>query len=326
MNPTLADLKATARVIELPLATKFRGLTRREMLVFEGPQGWAEWSPFVEYEPVEASVWLASAIDFAYSVQPNALRKTIQVNATLPAVAPGEVESVLARFGEFSTVKVKVGEPGQNILDDLARLIRVRIAYPEAKIRIDANGVFTVEQALALIESLDKAHIELEYFEQPCASIGELAELKVKLVGHVKIAADESVRKASDPIAVAQANAADLLVLKASPLGGVRRALAIAEQAQLPVVVSSALESSLGISQGLHLAAALPNLEYACGLATLSLFAADLVEASLKPEGGQIEVQRVAPSPKLLDTYQADEAVTEWWLERLEDSYRELHL
>lgn len=326
MNPTLADLRATAQVVTLPLATSFRGLNERELLIFEGPQGWAEWSPFVEYEPVEASVWLSSAIDFAFREQPNPIRTRIPINATLPAVGPSDVESVLARFGDFETVKVKVGEAGQNILDDIARLIRVRIAYPGAKIRIDANGVFTVDQALALIDALDNAHIELEYFEQPCKTIGELAELRVRLAGRVKIAADESVRKASDPLAVAQAGAADLLVLKAAPLGGVARALAIASEAGLPAVVSSALDSSLGISQGLHLAAALPELDYACGLGTVSLFEADLTEDSLKPERGYLDLKRISPSQKLLDKHRAEPEVAEWWLDRLEDSYKELHL
>jgi len=326
VNPTLADLKATAQVLTLPLATRFRGLQQREILVFEGPQGWAEWSPFVEYEPIEASVWLSSAIDFAYREQPALVRNRIPINATLPAVVPSEVETVLDRFGRFETVKVKVGEPGQTILDDLARLIRVHIAYPEAKIRIDANGAFSVEQALALIDALSNAHIELEYFEQPCASIGELAQLRVRLAGQVKIAADESVRKASDPIAVANAGAADLLVLKVSPLGGVSRAMAIASEAQLPVVVSSALDSSLGISQGLHLAGALPELDYACGLGTLSLFNADLTKESLRTKTGFLEVTRTTPDQNLLDRYRAEPEVSEWWLERLEDSYRELHL
>lgn len=326
MNPTLADLKATAVVLTLPLATRFRGLEKRELMIFEGPEGWAEWSPFIEYEPVEASVWLSSAIDFAYQKQPALVRDRIAINATLPAVTPSEVETVLERFGSFDTVKVKVGEPGQTIVDDLARLIRVQIAYPQAKIRIDANGAFGVEQALTLVEALTNAHLELEYFEQPCATIGELAELKVRLGGAVKIAADESVRKATDPLAVAQAGAADLLVLKVSPLAGVARALSIAAEAKLPVVVSSALDSSLGISQGLHLAGALPNLDFACGLGTLSLFAADLTEPSLVPQDGFLEVTRVKPLKHLLDRYRAEPEVTEWWLERLEDSYRELHL
>lgn len=326
MYPALDDLKANARVLSLPLVTKFRSVTEREMLIFEGPQGWAEWSPFVEYEPVEASTWLSSAISFAFEQQPLALRQRIPVNATLPAVAASEVETVLGRFGKFETVKVKVGEPGQTILDDIARLLRVRIAYPEAKIRLDANGAFSVEQAMLLLESLDKANIELEYFEQPCRTIGELAELRVRLAKRVRIAADESVRKVSDPLAVVQAAAADLLVLKVAPLGGVARALEIAESAQLPVVVSSALDSSIGISQGLHLAAALPNLQNACGLNTMSLFAGDVIDSPLVSTDGFLEVQRVTPSQKLLDKFQASEEVTDWWFERLEDSYRELHL
>lgn len=327
MTPTLSDLLSTARVVKLPLRTKFRGLTEREILLFEGSQGWAEWSPFVEYETEEASVWLKAAIDWAFNPQPEPLRNFIAVNATLPAVDASEVEEVLARFGRFSTVKIKVGEPGQTIVDDMARILRVKVLYPDAKIRLDANGIFSIEQALALIAALEHAHIKLEYFEQPVSTIAELAELRLQLKKNgteLLIAADESVRKTSDPMAVVHAAAADLLVLKAAPLGGVSQTLAISQQANLPSVVSSALESSVGLSMGLHLAACLPDFEMANGLATAQLLAADVCSQPLLAENGSIELRRVAPESDYLDRFQADEEHTEWWLERLSDCAAEL--
>lgn len=327
MRPSLSEITKNARVVKIGLRTSFRGLTEREALVFEGPNGWTEWAPFVEYEPAEAAVWLNAAIDWAYEPQPELKRRTIAINATLPAVAASEVETVLARFGTFSTVKIKVGEPGQTIIDDLARIIRVKVLYPATKIRLDANGAFKVVEALALIEALANSHVALEYFEQPCASVAELAELKQLLSAKgnsVLIAADESVRKASDPLAVAQANAADLLVLKVAPLGGVSKALEISQAAGLPVVVSSALDTSLGIAMGLHLAGSLETLDFACGLGTVALLESDLCDEPLVAQNGEIEIRRPVPSSKLLDKYQADEDHTEWWLERLEDSYAEL--
>lgn len=324
MRPTLADLLATARVVTLPLNTKFRGVNERELLLFQGPNGWAEWSPFVEYEPQEAAVWLAAAIDWAYQPQPQAIRSSIPVNATLPAVSPFEVDAVLSRFGKFNTVKVKVGEPGQTIVDDVARIITVKAAYPKALVRLDANAVFNPEQAITLVRALVGAEVNLEYFEQPCGSLAELVELRQLLTAEgikLPIAADESVRKASDPMAVVAASAADLLVLKAAPLGGVAKSLELAKAAGLPVVVSSALESSIGLAMGLQLAACLPELPYACGLGTAALLAADLVEQPLLAIDGQLQLTRPEPNPKLLDQYRATEEIEQWWLERLADSY-----
>ena len=325
MRPPLSDLLSTAQVVTLPMNTTFRGVSERELLLFEGPNGWAVWSPFVEYEPEEAAVWLAAAIDWAFDPQPQPVRSRIEINATLPAVSPFEVDGVLSRFGKFDTVKIKVGEPGQTIVDDLARIITVKAAYPHAKVRLDANGAFSPEQALALIAAVLNAEVNFEYFEQPCRTIGELAELRVLLKREsftVLIAADESVRKASDPLAVAQAGAADLLVLKAAPLGGVTATLNLAQASGLPVVVSSALESSIGLAMGLHLAACIPNLEYACGLGTASFLAADVVDEPMIATDGYIELARPVANQKLIDANRADEDHTEWWLERLEDSYR----
>jgi len=324
MLPSLNDLTATARVISLPLSTRFRGITEREALVFEGPEGWSEFSPFLEYSDAESSAWLAAAIDFAWSATPALVRNSVPVNATMPAVAAAEVESVLARFGAARTVKVKVAELGQTLMDDTARVARVReLLGPAGRIRVDANGGWNVDEAEHAIHAL--ASYDLEYIEQPCATVEELAEIRTRVkYMDLPIAADESVRKADDPVAVARAGAADILVLKAQPLGGIAAALAIVHEAGLPAVVSSALDTSIGISMGLHLAGALPELAYDCGLGTAALLAADVVESPLVPVDGHLEVVRVTPSATLLERHAASIDRTEWWMHRLERTYRVL--
>ena len=321
--PALAELVSAARIVALPLRTKFRGLEEREVLLFEGPQGWAEWSPFIEYPDEEAAVWLSAALDFAYGDLPRLHRDRIAVNATLPAVAPDLVERVLSNFGEFSTVKIKVAEAGQNLQDDLDRIFTVRKLYPDAKIRLDANGSYDIPTATLLANAMYENGVPLEYLEQPVATIAEMAELKlqVKRLG-IKIAAYESVRKVSDPLAVAQANAADILVLKAAPLGGIKRALEIAAEAELPVVISSALDSSVGLSMGAYLAAAVPNLEFDCGLATSALLAGDVTREPLRAENGFIDVRRVEVDKSKLEIFKAQDHREDWWLERLERVYK----
>lgn len=319
MRPTFADIAATARVVSLPMHTRFRGVDTREALLFEGPEGWAEFSPFVEYDDTEASVWLAAAIDFAYAPQPGALRDRVPVNATVPAVAADHVAAVIARFDGTRTAKVKVAERGQTLADDIARVRAVRETMgPEGRIRIDANGGWNIDEAEHAIREL--AAFDLEYAEQPCASVEELAEVRtrVKYMG-VPIAADESVRKAADPLAVARAGAADLLVVKAQPLGGLRRALDIIAAAGLPVVVSSALDTAVGLSQGAALAAALPELEFDCGLGTASLFADDV--ADFRARGGTVSADRAVPDAVALSRLAASDERREWWMRRLERCY-----
>ena len=321
--PALADLVSAARIVALPLRTKFRGLEEREVLLFEGPNGWAEWSPFIEYPDEEAAVWLSAALDFAYGSLPQLHRHRIPVNATLPAVAPDLVEKVLNNFGEFSTVKIKVAETGQGLQDDLDRIFKVRQLYPEAKIRLDANGGYDIATATLLANAMYENGVPLEYLEQPVESIAEMAELKLQVNRFgIKIAADESVRKVSDPLAVAQANAADILVLKAAPLGGINRALEIAAEAELPVVISSALDSSVGLSMGAYLAASIPALEFDCGLATSALLAGDVTREPLRAESGFIDVRRVEVDKSKFEIFKAQDHREDWWLERLERVYK----
>jgi O-succinylbenzoate synthase len=315
--PSLDDLTATARVVALPMVTRFRGITTREALLVEGPNGWSEFSPFVEYDDEEAAAWLAATIDFGWGRMPELVRSSIRVNATVPAVAANDVAAVLARFPGCRTAKVKVADPGQSLNDDVARVRAVReILGPEGRIRVDANALWNVDEAEHAIHAL--AAFDLEYVEQPCATVDELADIlkRTKYMG-VPIAADESVRKASDPLAVARAGAADVLIIKAQPLGGITAALHIVTDAGLPVVVSSALDTSIGLSMGAHLAAAIPDLEYDCGLGTAALLGADVTGQPLLPVDGAVPVRRVEPDGALLDRYAADAERRDWWLERL---------
>ena len=315
--PPLTELLASARVVALPLVTRFRGIEVREAVLLEGPEGWTEFSPFAEYRDGEAATWLAGAIDFGWSRQPTALRSEIRVNATVPAVGAASVPEILARYDGCRTAKVKVADPGQSLADDIARVRAVRAAMgPEGRVRVDANGAWNVDEAEHAVHAL--AECDLEYVEQPCASVAELGELRrrIEYMG-VPIAADESVRKAEDPLAVARAGAADLLVIKAQPLGGVWRALEIVAEAGLPAVVSSALDTSVGLAMGVALAAALPELDYDCGLGTASLFEFDVTAPPLTPRGGVLQVGRVTPDPALLAAHEASVDRRDWWLERL---------
>ncbi|WP_120521230.1 o-succinylbenzoate synthase [Arthrobacter celericrescens] len=316
--PALEELLATARVVSLPMRVKFRGIMERETLLIEGPAGWGEFCPFPEYGDAEASRWLAAAVEAAWTGFPEPLRRSIPVNATVPAVDAARVPEVLARFGRVDAVKVKVAERGQDLAEDIARVEAVREALPDAAVRVDANGGWDVPQAVEALGRL--AAVGLEYAEQPVPDIDGLAEVRRRLAArgtHVLIAADESVRKEDDPLKVARAGAADLIVVKVAPLGGVRRALEIVAQAGLPAVVSSALDTSVGIRAGLALAASLPELPYACGLGTVRLFESDITLDPLVPDDGAIAVRDAVADPGLLERYAAPADRRGWWLERL---------
>jgi O-succinylbenzoate synthase len=322
--PSLSELLADAHVVALPLVTRFRGIELREAMLLRGPQGWTEFSPFTEYADAEASNWLLGAIDFGWTPTPPALRDHIPVNATLPAVSADAVEGMLVRYAGTRTVKVKVAEPGQGLADDVARVKATRAFLgPEGRIRVDANGGWNVDEAEHAAHAL--AGFDLEYLEQPCATVDELVELRGRLHDwQLPIAADESVRKAEDPLAVARAGAADLLVIKAQPLGGIHRALEIIADAGLPVVVSSALETSVGVSMGAALAAAIPELDFDCGLATVGLFAADVAATPLIAADGSIPVTRVELDEEALTRFAASKVRELWWRARLERCYTRL--
>jgi O-succinylbenzoate synthase len=312
---------AAARVVSIPLRTRFRGMTERELLVFEGPNGWSEWAAFPEYSDEEASIWLEAALEWGYGKLPSPKQTEVKVNAILPAINGEEIAKVLTRAGKFETVKIKVAEPGQDASLDVARIQEVKNLYPEAKLRLDANGGFEIPKAIELIEALSGLDIRLEYFEQPVKTIAELAELRLEISKRgldTLVAADESVRKSSDPLAVEIAQAADILVLKSAPLGGVAKALEIAASSKLPIVASSAMQSSIGLAAELHLAASLENSSFDAGLGTLNLFAGDLVKDSLKPVDGVLEVRRESLNPQALEIFNAEDHRYDWWIERLE--------
>jgi o-succinylbenzoate synthase len=317
--PTLEDLLDGMRVVTLPLHLRFRGVDHRELVVLQGPAGWGEFGPFLEYDTAESSRWLAAAVEAAWEGWPAPLRDRIPVNATLPAVPPDAVADVLARYDGCTTVKVKVAEPGQSLADDVDRVAATRaVAGPDTRIRVDANAAWDVDEALLRIGAL--AAYDIEYVEQPCRTVEDLAELRVRLARNginVLIAADESIRKAEDPIRVARERAADVVIVKVPPLGGVRRALQIAEDCGLPTVVSSALDSSVGMAAGAALAAALPDLPYACGLGTVELLAADVAHDRLVPSGGSVPVGPARADVDLLDAAAAAPDRVAWWRERV---------
>jgi o-succinylbenzoate synthase len=307
----------TPSVVALPLRTRFRGITTRELALVEGPAGWGEFCPFVEYGDAEARAWWACAREAAEDGWPAPVRERVEVNATVPAVGPEHAHRIVTASGA-RTAKVKVAEKGQDAGEDLARVEAVRDALgPGGRVRVDANGGWDVDGAVAAIAALARAAGGLEYVEQPCASVEELAAVRRRV--DVPVAADESIRRAGDPLRVARAEAADVAVLKVAPLGGVRASLRVAERIGLPCVVSSAVESSVGLAAGLALAGALPELPYACGLGTADLLAADVVATPLHPVAGVLAVPRRAPAPdpELLARHAAAADRHAWWTERL---------
>ena len=301
-------------VFDIPLLVPFRGVTRRQGILFEGEAGWAEWSPFREYGDEEAASWLRASVAAAREGHPEPLRDRVAVNGIIPAIGPGEVARRAAESG-CRTLKVKVAAPGEGIDDDVARVAAARAALPGGAIRVDANGAWTPDRAEDAIREL--AQFGLEYVEQPCASAEELAELRRRLDGMVAIAADESIRRAADPLRVRDLGAADVVVLKVQPLGGAAACLDLAERLGLPVVVSSAVETSVGLEAGLRLAAALPELPFACGLETGRLLARDVTAHPLLPAAGQIEVRPAHVDADLLAACRADARTERWWLDRL---------
>lgn len=312
---SVTDIIDRLHVVALPMRVMFRGIIVRELALIDGPVGWGEFGAFLEYEPPEAAAWLAAAIEAAFSPAPPTLRDRIPINATVPAVAAAEVPDVLAHFPGARTAKVKVAEPGQTLADDVARVNAVRRQV--ATVRVDANCGWTVAEAVEAARALT-ADGPLEYLEQPCATVPEMAELR-RLID-VPIAADESIRKAGDPLHVVRSKAADVAVLKVAPLGGVAKLLDIARQIDIPIVVSSALDSAVGIGRGLLAAGALPELRHACGLGTGGLFIEDVAEP-LTPVDGHLPVATVAPDPARLQALAVPAARRQWWIDRIRACY-----
>ena len=298
------QLLDSLRVVALPTKTNFRGVTVREVALFKGEQGWAEFSPFVEYEDQECAPWLACAIEAATVAKPHLYRTHVAVNGTIPALNDeADLERVVNSFPGVKTFKVKVGT---DVSDDLHRLDVIRTLRPNAAIRIDVNGLWNVDEAEMFLNSVG----EIEYVEQPCATIEELRELKQRV--DVKIVGDEVLRKSTNPFDVDLNGAIDYLMLKVQPLGGIKRAHALAEHHKLPVVISSALESAVGINYGLMLAASFEEMRFDCGLGTGSLLAKNVAELPIID--GKIEISDVNP---VLDGLDVSADRFEWWKNRI---------
>jgi len=315
MSLTLEGALASLRVLALPMRTTFRSLDVRETALIKGESGWGEFAPFVEYSDQESLPWLESAIEAADKALPPALRESIPINATVPASNnEAEIEQILSWYPGVDTVKIKVGT---GIKEDLARIKAVRKYLPKAKIRIDVNGSWSVDDALININAIynEVAGDSLEYVEQPVASLDELRQLKEGMSVDVKIAGDEVLRKAKDPFAISLDGAIDILMLKVSPLGGIKRAMDLAIHHKLPVVVSSALESAVGISHGLALAARVPNLDYACGLGTSALFNQDVSDIPII--SGAIKVKNYPIEIVQIERHELKGERLEWWRNRI---------
>jgi len=309
----LKEILASLQVLSLPTRTNFRSVTKREVALFKGPNGWGEFSPFLEYDPEESSHWLGAGIEAAFGQLPAPVRDEIEINATLPAVDTKlDVEQILSWYPGTKVVKIKIGG---DLASDIERIENTLSINPNFKIRLDVNGGWKVSQATeSVARIIERVGIEkLEYIEQPVATLEELRELKLP----IPVVGDEVIRKAVDPFAIDLNGAVDILMLKVSPLGGINRALKIAAHHKLPVVVSSALESAVGISHGLKLAASLPELNFACGLGTGKLLTNNV--ADLPIVNGRMKVAQVNPSGML--NFQAAPERISWWQQRIRDSF-----
>ena len=304
------SLFETMRVVALPTKSNFRGINVREVALFQGEYGWGEFSPFLEYGYAESAPWLMSAIEAATQPRPQLFRNSVKVNGTIPALnGSADLERIVNSFPGVRTFKVKVGE---NLSEDIARLAKVKALRPQARLRIDVNGNWSVQEAITNLRAIYENIGPLEYVEQPCATIEELRALKENLKIDIKIAGDEVLRKSTDPFAVDLSGAVDILMLKVQPLGGIRRAHKLAEHHKLPVVVSSALESAIGINYGLIFAASFPEMNFDCGLGTGSLLGANVAELPIVD--GEIEITEVEPD---FNAYEVAPDRYEWWKNRV---------
>ncbi len=337
----LDELLPERRVVELPMITRFRGITSRQALIFQGPAGWSEFSPFVEYAAPEAARWLAGALEFGHRPAPEPLRDAVPLNGTIPDCPPEAVPGLITRYPGAGTFKIKIAADGIASLNtDLARIRAVRAHAPAARLRFDANAGYPLadaQQLCAAIAELPEVGDWLEYIEQPVAAVEDLARLREWIAARglpIRIAADESIRKADDPYRVAALGAADVIIVKAQPLGGAQHAAEVVTGCGLPAVVSSALETGIGLRAGALLAASLPVDAAAeaifagppaCGLGTGALFAGDIIAGSTHSDGdgslggGLLPAGRTAPDPELLDRCTADAAAHAWWDARVRD-------
>jgi len=219
------------------------------------------------------------------------------------------------------TIKVKIGT---SVAGDEARVVAVRDALDstgaDGRIRLDVNGMWSLDQARTSLRRLGRYGIE--YVEQPCRDLDDVARLRAEI--DIPIAIDEGIRLADDPTTVRLQGIADYAICKPMTLGGAAATGRVAEAVGVPVVISGSLDSSIGLASCVAIAASLPELPLASGLGTGTLFERDLVEPSLVPTAGGIGVKRVVPDVDLLmrAKQEVSDSRRQWWQHRLGDAYR----
>ena len=302
------------QVVSIPVKNTFRGIKSREIALFEGPAGWSEFSPFLEYDNKQSAIWMKAALEAATKPAPTPLRNEVMVNATLPNIKPGEVEKVLSNFDGCTTIKIKIND----FTIDRELLIESLKHVPNARFRLDINGGWTLDEAIVNLKNYEGEFAGLiDYVEQPCIDIADLKVLKNET--GIKIAVDESIRKFLGSDLTKLKDVADIAVIKWAPSGGINAALDLIKQISLPVVVSSALDSSVGISHGLALACAIPNLYGACGLATVALLEGDVTSDSLLASKGVIANHKITPDR--ISEFKVDNHRQKWWQDRADLIY-----
>ena len=302
------------QVVSIPVKNTFRGIKSREIALFEGPAGWSEFSPFLEYDNKQSATWMKAALEAATKPAPTPLRNEVMVNATLPNIKPGEVEKVLSNFDGCTTIKIKIND----FTIDRELLIESLKHVPNARFRLDINGGWTLDEAIVNLKNYEGEFAGLiDYVEQPCIDIADLKVLKNET--GIKIAVDESIRKFLGSDLTKLKDVADIAVIKWAPSGGINAALDLIKQISLPVAVSSALDSSVGISHGLALACAIPNLYGACGLATVALLEGDVTSDSLLASKGVIANHKVTPDR--ISEFKVDNQRQKWWQDRADVIY-----
>ena len=302
------------KVVSIPVKNNFRSVNNREIALFQGPEGWSEFSPFLEYSSAESAIWLKAAIEAATKPAPKPIRDLVEVNATLPNVKAQEVSSILKGFQGCTTVKIKIND----FLNDHLILQEVLKVMPKAKFRLDINGGWQLEEAVANLTNYEQEFPgQIDYVEQPCIDLADIKSLRGKV--NLKIAVDESIRKFLSSDLTKIKEVADIAIIKWAPSGGISAALEIIEKIKLPVVISSALESSVGISHGVALASVVPNLYGACGLGTVSLLEGDVTSKPLIAEDGFIKHRKITPD--LIEQFNVEPARLIWWQDRANEIF-----
>jgi O-succinylbenzoate synthase len=314
---SVANLLEEAEFFGFPLRNRFRDTESRFGILLNGPSGWSEFAPFDDYSDEVAGRWLAAALEQSHGSWPSAIRTEIPINGILPIVDVATTKSltkeILSRG--MTTIKIKVNDGSAASLEhDIERIAAVREVVPaDTKIRIDVNGAWTVNEAVTALKEIISATGELDYVEQPCRTLQELAKLRTQVNSGIRIAVDESIRLAESIKAAEIRSIADVVIVKSIPLGGVNAALKIVEEIGLPAVVSGSLDTSVGLASGLQLAGCIENLYGACGLGTGLLLGGDVVKHSLLPVNGYIPVGRVKPDEDCLARwYTCSNQIFEW--------------